>query len=99
MIPNHHSEQLTGFGSPADELGEIGDFYMDTGSGELFKKTGAKAWVSVEQFGEQDQCCMEGEWDGTCSGSRPDEATTDEERSWSDYSRRNLHRWADENPF
>lgn len=54
MIPNHHSERLTGLGSPADELGEIGDFYMDTGSGELFKKTGAKAWFSVEQFGEQD---------------------------------------------
>lgn len=30
----------------------------------------------------------------------PDEdAPTDEERAWSDYSRRNLHRWANENPF
>ena len=28
-----------------------------------------------------------------------DEAPTDEERAWSDYSRRSLHRWADENPF
>ena len=28
-----------------------------------------------------------------------DGAPTDEERAWSDYSRCNLHRWADENPF
>lgn len=56
-------EQLTGLGPPASGLGEIGDSYMDTGSGELFKKTAAKTWLSVEQFGEQDQCCVEGEWD------------------------------------
>lgn len=30
---------------------------------------------------------------------KDDDAPTDEERAWSDYSRRNLHGWANENPF
>lgn len=52
--PSDRTKQLTGLGPPAGELGEIGDFYMNGSSGEVFKKTGAKIWTSVEQWGEYD---------------------------------------------
>ena len=61
--PPDRTKQLTGLGPPAGGLGEIGDFYMDNGSGEVFRKTGAKIWTSVEQWGEYDDWWPEDDFD------------------------------------
>lgn len=39
-------EWLGGAGAPANSLGHIGDWYLDTGSGNVYEKTGSAAWTN-----------------------------------------------------
>jgi len=41
------TEWTNGTGSPNPANGAIGDFYLDTNNGEIFKKTSASAWTSL----------------------------------------------------
>lgn len=46
--PTGNAEEWhAGAGAPAGGLGVIGDFYLDTSSGDVYEKTGASTWTNV----------------------------------------------------